>query len=164
MALAFCAWDGGELARTSDYREVWGVQSTAVGAATVFHPWNQLLSIGQFNWRNGHGDACPIPGWPGCQNPQPTFYRIPATGSTAADDDAPVVVVADVAAGHVTLVQVHPVEEDAGPAVLVDVAVGDDDVAVATGQVDAVEAPADQDAGDGQHHRPGRLDADGARD
>jgi hypothetical protein len=91
MLAAFCAWDGGELARTSDYREVWGRQAAVVGAKTVYVPWAQLLSVGQFNWRNGHGEACPVAGWPGCVDPQPTFYRFPAAGSTPADDDAPAI-------------------------------------------------------------------------
>ena len=90
---AFCAWDGGELARTSDYHEVWGrtpVDVTAPGGATtkVFIPWSAIQPVGKFNWRNGHGDACPIPGWPSCVNPQPYHYRFPATGSTPADDDS----------------------------------------------------------------------------
>ena len=50
----------------------------------------------------------------------------------AADDlDAALLAVADVVAVDVRLVQVDAVEEDADAAVVVDVAVGDDDVAVA---------------------------------
>ncbi|MBX3230119.1 MAG: hypothetical protein KIT84_25200 [Labilithrix sp.] len=85
----FCAWDGGELARTSDYREVYGNQPATVGAAQVFHPWSTLLSWGEFNWANGHGQACFIPGWPGCPaGAQTQFYAFP-TGGTLADDDSP---------------------------------------------------------------------------
>ncbi len=91
MLATFCAWDGGELARTSDYREVWGRQSVTVGTTTVFVPWNDVQAVGQFNWRNGHGDACPVPGWPGCVNPQPYHYAFPAAGVTPADDDAPAI-------------------------------------------------------------------------
>ena len=91
---AFCAWDGGELARTSDYREVWGRTPAMVtppgggAATTVFVPWSTLQPVGKFNWRNGHGAACPVPGWPGCVNPQPYHYQFPTSGSTAADDDS----------------------------------------------------------------------------
>jgi len=81
---AFCAWDGGELARTADYREVWGRHPYAVGAATVYVPWSSLLSIGQFNYRNGHGDTCNE--WPGCIAPQPYFYGFPLPHDPANDD------------------------------------------------------------------------------
>lgn len=90
MLAAFCAWDGGELARTEDYREVWGRRPHAVGAQTVFVPWSELQPIGKFNWRNGHGAACPLP-WPGCVNPQPYHFVSPSAGFTPGDDDTPAI-------------------------------------------------------------------------
>ncbi len=108
MYMAFCAWDGGELARMEDYREVWGNQPAAVGTATIYHPWDALLSIGQFNWRNGQhgvppgGFTCPID-WPGCV-PMPlppavgptqaVFYRYPTRNAdnsaiNLANDSSP---------------------------------------------------------------------------
>ena len=84
----FCAWDGGELATTTDYHEIWGNHPFAVGALTVKVPWSSLLPIGDFNWRNGHGGACGnLAEWPGgCLNPQPSFYGYPADGNPANDD------------------------------------------------------------------------------
>jgi hypothetical protein len=86
MYVAFCAWDGGELARTVDYHEIWGRRPTAVGATNVFIPWAALLNVGDFNWRNGHGLACSPSAWPGCVNPQPIHYFFPAGGDPANDD------------------------------------------------------------------------------
>lgn len=96
MLAAFCAWDGGELARTADFREVWGRRAAAVGATTVYHPWTALLSVGEVNWRNGHGAACSPAGWPGCVNPQPTHYTFPTLdaegqASNPANDDSPAI-------------------------------------------------------------------------
>jgi hypothetical protein len=91
MLAAFCAWDGGELARTSDYHEVWGRGSVRVGQENVAIPWTALLPVGQFNWRNGHGTTCPIPGWPGCTNPATQFYAFPAAGNNPANDDSPAI-------------------------------------------------------------------------
>jgi hypothetical protein len=93
MLAAFCAWDGGELARTQDYREVWGSRPKPVGAATVYVPWTDALAVGQFNWRNGHGTTC-NPAFAGCQNPQLNFYVFPAlnvagAAFNAADDQSP---------------------------------------------------------------------------
>jgi len=89
---SFCAWDGGELARTKDFREVWGRHPQAVGATTVYVPWNTLLPVGDFNWRNGHGAACSPAGWPGCVNPQDAyFYEYPAAGHDPANDDTPAI-------------------------------------------------------------------------
>jgi hypothetical protein len=85
---AFCAWDGGELARTTDYREVWGRKGVTVGGATVFIPWTALLRVGRFNWRNGHGGNCPIAAWPGCVDNPPSFYQSP-TGIDLSADDTP---------------------------------------------------------------------------
>jgi hypothetical protein len=82
---AFCAWDGGELARTADYREVWGRRPTEVGNATVYIPWSAPLSIGQYNFRNGHGGACNPP-WAGCVDPQPYHYAFPLPHVPATDD------------------------------------------------------------------------------
>lgn len=92
----FCAWDGGELARTADYREIWGRKAELVGATNVYVPWTALLPIGQFNWRNGHGTTCSPAAWPGCQNPQPYFFGFPATkadgsANNPADDDSPAI-------------------------------------------------------------------------
>lgn len=85
---AFCAWDGGELARTSDYHEVWGRTPVTIGTTTVFIPWKDTQPVGKFNWRNGHGGTCPIPGWPNCVNPQPYHYQFPAIGVAPSDDDS----------------------------------------------------------------------------
>ncbi len=96
MLAAFCAWDGGELARTADFREVWGRNPAAVGAATVFVPWSAVLAVGAFNWRNGHGAACSPAAWPGCMNPQPyhhVFPELQADGQpfAPAEDDSPAI-------------------------------------------------------------------------
>ncbi len=79
MYMAFCAWDGGELARMTDYREVWGSNPQAIAAGNVYVPWATMLDVGQFNWRNGqHGGAVCVNGWPGCVDAtQPIFYRYP---------------------------------------------------------------------------------------
>lgn len=92
---SFCAWDGGELARTDDFREVWGRRPELVGATTVYIPWATLLNVGEFNWRNGHGTTC-NPAWPGCIDPQPVFYAFPTLrldgqGHIPADDDTPAI-------------------------------------------------------------------------
>lgn len=79
--IAFCAWDGGELARMTDYREVWGNRPQAIAAGNVYVPWEAILTPGEFNWRNGQhgGFTCPN-GWPGCiPNTQPVFYTFPTT-------------------------------------------------------------------------------------
>jgi len=87
LLASFCAWDGGELARTSDYHEIWGNRSVAVGGQTVKVPWTGLLPVGEFNWRNGHGASCGnLAAWPGCANPQLAFYAYPAGGNPANDD------------------------------------------------------------------------------
>jgi hypothetical protein len=90
MLAAFCAWDGGELARTSDFREVWGIQKVVLPGpgATVFVPWNDVLPWSQFNWRNGHDGACPS-GWPGCVSPAQIFYSFPTPNAHPEDDDSP---------------------------------------------------------------------------
>lgn len=85
MMAAFCAWDGGELARTRDYHEIWGRRPVAVGSVTAYVPWNAILSIGQFNFRNGHGEDCTL-AWPGCAAPQPYFYRFPLPHFPQNDD------------------------------------------------------------------------------
>jgi hypothetical protein len=87
----FCAWDGGELARTADYHEVWGRHPEVLGSATVYVPWASILSVGQFGWRNGIGTAtCPAFPWPGCVDPPYVFYASPAQGLALADDATPV--------------------------------------------------------------------------
>lgn len=94
--MAFCAWDGGELARMSDYREVWGSNPKPITAGNVYVPWTTLLPVGQFNWRNGqHGTfTCPV-GWPGCIDvTQPVFYTYPTRNSNntpinLANDSSP---------------------------------------------------------------------------
>src|SRR5207247_9570996 len=68
------------------------------------------------------------------------------------DLDATLLAVADVVAVNVRLVQVDMIEEDAGTAVVVDVTVGDDDVAVAVGEVDTVAAAADEQAAQSRLH------------
>ena len=91
MLATFCAWDGGELARTSDYHEVWGTQKVVLpgaGGATVFVPWNDVVPWGQFNWRNGHDGDCPK-GWPGCVKPALVFYSFPTANAKPSDDDSP---------------------------------------------------------------------------
>ncbi len=95
LLASFCAWDGGELARTDDFREVWGRRPEVIGATTVYIPWATLLNVGQFNWRNGHGTTC-NPAWPGCVNPQRYFYVFPTIrpdgqGHLPADDDTPAI-------------------------------------------------------------------------
>lgn len=93
MLAAFCAWDGGELPLASDYREVWGTTDVNVGPNTVLIPWKRLLSIGEFNFKNGTRGigTCAqyqIEGWPGCVDAdQPWFYQFPAP--TSVDDDTP---------------------------------------------------------------------------
>ncbi len=95
MYMAFCAWDGGELARMEDYREVWGSNPQPVGATNVYVPWATLLDLGQFNWRNGqHGGFNCVAGWPGCVAVQPIFYRFPTlnannTPINLANDSTP---------------------------------------------------------------------------
>jgi hypothetical protein len=93
MLATFCAWDGGELARTSDYHEVWGVNEVKLpgtGGATVYIPWTDVLPWGQFNWRNGHDGACPK-GWPGCAaNPGILYsFPLPNPNPHPEDDDSP---------------------------------------------------------------------------
>ena len=88
MLAAFCAWDGGELARTADYHEIWGRRPTTIGTTNnVLIPWAAALSIGDWNFRNGHGAAC-NPAWAGCTNPQAFFYEFPLP-HVPADDDTP---------------------------------------------------------------------------
>lgn len=94
MLAAFCAWDGGELSRTEDFREVWGrnplvLPRSTGGTTTIYIPWAAELSIGQWNFRNGHGLAC-NPIFQGCADPQNNFYAFPA-GFAASDDDSPAV-------------------------------------------------------------------------
>lgn len=104
MYMAFCAWDGGELARMEDYREVWGNQSEVLpGGPRVYYPWAAILEPGQFNWRNGFhavegagGFRC-VAGWPGCiDDTQPIFYQYPTrnangTAVNLANDGIPLV-------------------------------------------------------------------------
>src|SRR5690606_7303339 len=75
--------------------------------------------------------------------------------------DAAAVIVRDVASHDGDLMQVHPVQKHADPAVVVQVAVGDLHVAVAFGDVNRVQAVADGDPRDGRLHRAGQLDAAG---
>lgn len=82
----FCAWDGGELARTNDYRAVYGNHPYTVGTTSVWVPWASLLSVGEFNWRNGHGNESGLDAWPGFINPQPVFYAFPLPHDPANDD------------------------------------------------------------------------------
>lgn len=102
LLAAFCAWDGGELARTADYNAIWGRNATTVGTNTVYVPWSRLLSVSEFNWRNGvtqDTNVCTlasIRGWPGCVDPANAFYVFPALqtgggGFSTADDASPVV-------------------------------------------------------------------------
>jgi hypothetical protein len=85
LFMAFCAWDGGELAAMTDYQQVWGNNPQLVGATNVYVPWATVLGPGEFNWRNGQNGTfdCPIAGWPGCVPkdtwpPQPIHYQYPA--------------------------------------------------------------------------------------
>jgi hypothetical protein len=91
MLSAFCAWDGGELARTEDFHEIWGRNGVTVptpnGQTTVYIPWSAALSIGEWNYRNGHGAAC-NPIFDGCTNPQLNFYAFPLPHDPANDDSA----------------------------------------------------------------------------
>jgi hypothetical protein len=93
LFMAFCAWDGGELAAMTDYQQVWGNNPQVVGATNVYVPWASVLGPGEFNWRNGQNGTfdCPIAGWPGC-TPKDTWpaqgihYRYP--GGVASENDA----------------------------------------------------------------------------
>ncbi len=91
MFMAFCAWDGGELANMTDYQQVWGQNPQPVGATTVYVPWASILAPGEFNWRNGqNGTFDCIAGWPGCVPkdtwpPQQIFYQYPAGVASAND-------------------------------------------------------------------------------
>jgi hypothetical protein len=95
LLATFCAWDGGELARTSDYYEVWGHTQEPVSASggLFTRPWTTVVNYGEFNWMNGHGTGCPIAGWP-CCDPNSTdddkvpFFSFPK-GSTPSEDDSP---------------------------------------------------------------------------
>lgn len=95
--MAFCAWDGGELARMTDYREVWGTNPQAIAAGNVYVPWAAMLDVGQFNWRNGqHGGFNCVNGWPGCVANQPIFYRYPLRNAdnsliNLANDSSPLI-------------------------------------------------------------------------
>ena len=104
LLAAFCAWDGGELARMSDYYEVWGHTPVHIGDLPTqptpkpvnwTSPWETtFLKPGEFNWRNGHGVGCDMPNWPGCDpaasedNPPATFFSFPK-GGKSSDDDSP---------------------------------------------------------------------------
>src|SRR5437879_697882 len=71
----------------------------------------------------------------------------------AGDDfDAALLAIADVVAVNVGLMQIQAVEKDADAAVVVDVTIGDIDVAGAIDDVNAVPAFTDEDAGDGGLH------------
>lgn len=90
LLAAFCAWDGGELARAKDYREIWGTTSKKLTKVTVVVPWKEIVSWGDFNWANGvSARSCPLPGWPGCTNVQSPFYTKPAVAdeNARADDN-----------------------------------------------------------------------------
>jgi len=90
LLATFCAWDGGELARTQDYQEVWGKKSFSVSGQTISLPWATSLNIGQFNYRNGHGTTCAPPSvnFPGCVNPQTdSFYLFPTMDMNGANLD-----------------------------------------------------------------------------
>lgn len=95
MYMAFCAWDGGELARMTDYREVWGNNPQNIAAGNIYVPWETLLPIGQFNYRNGqHGGFACVNGWPGCVANQPVFYSFPTRNAdnsliNLANDSSP---------------------------------------------------------------------------
>ena len=69
------------------------------------------------------------------------------------DADAAQPVITDVVADDIDLVQIDAVEVDAHAAVLVDVAVGDEHIAVPRDEVNPVQGLADDDAGDRQLHR-----------
>src|SRR5262245_46470360 len=70
----------------------------------------------------------------------------------ALTDDAALLAVADMRADDVGLVQIHVVEEYANAAVVVDVARGDQHVAVALDQADAVATLADDDTVESELH------------
>ena len=69
--------------------------------------------------------------------------------------------VTDVAVGYVRLVETYLVVENADAAVVIDVALADQQVAVAAHEADRVADLADQGAGDGQLHDAVGLDAVG---
>src|SRR5262249_2460767 len=76
----------------------------------------------------------------------------------AADNlDSTLLAVTDVVAMNVRLVQVDTIKQDAHTAVVVDVAIGNNHVAVPVGQRDAMAAPADQESA--QRGLPGSFNA-----
>src|SRR5262245_42662884 len=78
----------------------------------------------------------------------------------AADDlDAALLAIADVVADDVDLVQVKPVEEHADAAVVVDVGIDDEHIAVPAEQVDAVPAAADEHTSERRLHSAVEADA-----
>jgi len=77
--------------------------------------------------------------------------------------DAGTFTVADVVADNDDLVKIATVEEDAGVVIVVDVALADDEVAVALGEMQAVVAVSDEHFANGGLHGSEQLDADRAR-
>lgn len=84
MFAAFCAWDGGELARLADYADAWtSPQRYPWGAADIKRP--------NYNWCNGYPPANGQPGTGGftCQDPllgdNGNFYRFPAATDLSKD-------------------------------------------------------------------------------
>ena len=74
--------------------------------------------------------------------------------------DAAPAIIADVAAGYVRLVQVDVVVKNTDAAVLVQVTVGNNQVAVVAGQMDAVQDATDVNPRNRQLHSPDGLDTD----
>ena len=71
---------------------------------------------------------------------------------TVGRDDPAAPVVADVTVRDIDLVQVHAIQEQSNPSIVIEVTLGDDDVSVALDQVDAVKGRADGNPGDGELH------------
>lgn len=77
MLAAFCAWDGGELARLADFQDAWGPYGQPMGPADPGRP--------NYNWCNGRPGTG---GW-SCQDTSlgnmGIFYEFPAGGNTFRD-------------------------------------------------------------------------------
>ncbi len=77
MLAAFCAWDGGELARHADFMDAWGTYTTSIGPVDPGRP--------SYNWCNGRpGNG----GW-NCQNTAlgngGIFYEFPKNQNESRD-------------------------------------------------------------------------------
>lgn len=74
-------------------------------------------------------------------------------------DDSALGVVTDVTSVNIDLVQIDIVQIDADTMVFVEMAVGDQHVAIALDQMDCMPGASDNQTSEGQLHRPGGFDA-----